>query len=480
MAGTALQRDSAMRWMVSGLLLAFSACLVWGVRHAPYADFQALLSLVVLLTAFSIYLWLLDSLVWSASLSALVFLQLCWVWAVGRLPLFGWLVGVFLILTALVFVARSRRATALLHLKQGLEDLQVALTEKAQSLDDAQKARDAAEKKKARYERLQSIAESLSHLTDVQSIARLAVDRAFELVGKSDACCLLLLDESQQELSLVASRKRDPALVVRAKHGDSFDRLLLKTQKPLLVNDIRRDFRFTTSLSHDRPMTAIVGCPLILSGRPEGVLRLDSAQAAVYTQDDLRLLDILLDLVGTALTNARLFHQLQQLAVTDSLTGLSLRRPFMEQFGREILRAVRSREALSVLMLDVDYFKRYNDTYGHLAGDAVLRSIAQLLRQALPAESLIARYGGEEFAVVLPRAAVSQAAELANQVRLLVEQDANRIGAGHRKTEPLPVTVSIGVSSFPADAQSEVELIRIADQRLYQAKHLGRNRVCAK
>ena len=461
------------------MVILFSVELVWVLYVPSAAAFYAALTLIVLLTVFSLYLWSLDSLVWSVCLGLAVFLEFCWVWAIKRAPFFGWWLGVFMGLTVFAAIMRERHMQLLLRLKQGLENLEEAITEKTNAIDNAQKAHEALEKKMARFERLQSIAEALSHLTDLNAIAQLAVDRAFELIGKSDACCLLLLDGERQELSLVASRKRDPDLVLRAKQGDSFDRTLLRTQKPLLVGDMRRDFRFTAGLSDDRPISAVIGCPLIIAGRPEGVLRLDSAKPSVYAQDDLRLLDILLDLVGTALTNARLFAQVQQLAVTDSLTGLLLRRPFMEQFGREVLRAIRSHEPLAVLMLDVDHFKRHNDNYGHLAGDAVLRSVAELLRQALPVDSLIARYGGEEFAVVLPRAAVSQAAVLANQVRLLVEQDAHHAGAGHRKTEPAPVTLSIGVSGLPSDAQSEIELIRVADLRLYQAKHAGRNRVCA-
>jgi len=461
------------------VVVLFGAALVWVLHTPSAAAFYTVLTLSVLLAVFSLYLWSLDSLVWSVCLSIAVFLEFCWVWAVRRASFFGWWLGIFLGLTVFAALIRERHMQQLLRLKQGLDSLEEAITEKTNALDNAQKAHEALEKKMARFERLQSIAETLSHLTDLNAIAQLAVDRAFELIGKSDACCLLLLDASRQELSLVASRKRDPDLVVRAKQGDSFDRTLLRTQKPLLVSDMRRDFRFTAGLSNDRPISSVIGCPLIFAGRPEGVLRLDSAKPSAYAQDDLRLLDILLDLVGTALTNARLFAQVQQLAVTDSLTGLLLRRPFMEQFGREVLRAIRSHEPLAVLMLDVDHFKRYNDNYGHLAGDAVLRSVAETLRKALPAESIIARYGGEEFAVVLPKAAVSQAALLANQVRLFVEQDVHPVGAGHRKTEPAPVTLSIGVSGLPSDAQSEIELIRIADSRLYQAKHSGRNRVCA-
>ena len=187
-----------------------------------------------------------------------------------------------------------------------------------------------------------------------------------------------------------------------------------------------------------------------------------------------------MDLVAAAMTNARLLIQVQQLAVTDSLTGLLLRRPLQEQLTRELLRGARAHEPVALLMLDVDHFKQYNDTYGHVAGDAVLRSMSGLLRRVVPAGGLIARYGGEEFAVVLPKRGRHDAADVAERLRALVERETDTTpGSRQREKERPRVTVSIGVAVFPEDAPSELELIRAADQRLYHAKNAGRNRVCS-
>jgi diguanylate cyclase (GGDEF)-like protein len=205
------------------------------------------------------------------------------------------------------------------------------------------------------------------------------------------------------------------------------------------------------------------------------VLRLDSARPGVYTQDDLRLLDILLDLITTAVTNGRLFAQTQRLAVTDSLTGLSLRRPFVEQLTRELTRAGRSREPVSLLMVDVDHFKHYNDAFGHTTGDLVLKGVAEVLRTAAPPGAVVARYGGEEFAVLLPQLGREPAASVAEKIRHAVEQRLRPLGQGMER----PVTASIGLAAFPEDGQSELELVRRADQRLYAAKRAGKNRVCA-
>ena len=202
---------------------------------------------------------------------------------------------------------------------------------------------------------------------------------------------------------------------------------------------------------------------------------MDGPQPGLYTQDDLRLLNILLDLVDTALVNARLFSQTQELAITDGLTGAYRRQPFMDYLERELARSLRSGEPLSVLMLAIDDFKRYNDAFGHTAGDVVLKMVAELARNSTPPHGLTARYGGEEFAVLLPKIARSQAIEIAERIRGLVTERVH-VGSQLPRTS---VTVSIGVASFPEDGQVELELIRRADQRLYEAKRAGKNRVCA-
>lgn len=467
-----------IRWIVAASIVAVSGALagiLTGQWTAPLASLQ---TVAWLLAGLAVYAWTLDSLTWSVCLSVVVIVALLWAWAVRQASLLGWDVGAFSLLLAVSSMERLRRSRRRVRLQQALEDLREAQTEREQAIAAATQAREGLEKKLSRYQQLQAVAERLSAMTDATAIAQFAVDQAFALIGKSDACSLFVLEMEAQELSLVASKKRDAALTLRAKHGDQFDRHVLRTHKPLLVNDVRRDFRFTAHVADDRPIASVIACPLLLGERPDGVLRLDSASPASYTQDDLRLLDILLDLVATAMTNARLFAQVQRLAVTDGLTGLLLRRPWLEHLTRELLRAGRSREPLSILMLDVDHFKRYNDTYGHVAGDAILRSLGEWLRTAVPPGGFAARYGGEEFAVLLPGSARHQAVEVAERLRATVERETDT-STGQRGKERPRVTISIGIAAFPDDAPAELELIRLADQRLYQAKAAGRNRVCA-
>jgi diguanylate cyclase (GGDEF)-like protein len=382
-----------------------------------------------------------------------------------------------MMLAALTLTAalHSRRTAARLRLlSQTVDDLDEQRTLKDQSTGVAAKAEEALKRKYARYQHLQSIAEQLSGLTSLEAIANLAVESAFKLIGKSEVCLLFLLDHEEQELALFASKRQSSQLSIRAKHGDQFDRYVLRTHRPLLVNDVRRDFRFTVNLEPDRPLSSVIACPLLLGQSAEGVLRLDSQRSGAYTQDDLRFLDILLDLIATAVTNARLFARTQQLALTDGLTGLALRRPFLDAMARELSRSARSGEPMAICMADVDHFKRFNDTFGHTAGDLILKGVAQAMQSVVPEDGLTARFGGEEFAVLLPRMHRAGAAVIAEAFRKAVSEGLRQLPGGPHGS----VTISVGVAVFPDDGTGDLELIRAADQRLYQAKKMGRNRVC--
>ena len=485
---TETESPRLIAWLVPlSLVLVCISLIVLLVRGVSMTG--TIHTLALLAIALSTYAWGLVPASGSLALSLVVFLTLAVTLASQQTPWLRWATPACILLLALAGWQRRWGALRLQRLRLQCDDLREERTVKDQAIAAANLVREALQKKFHRYAQLQTIAEELSDLTDLQRIAELAVSRAFNLIGKSDVCLLFLVDTERQELSLVASKKREAAPTIRAKHGDQFDRHVLRSHRPLLVNDVRRDFRFTVTESAERAISSVIACPLLLGQSPAGVLRLDSAQPAAYTQDDLRFLDILLDLVSTGMTNAKLFAETQRLAMTDGLTGLTLRRPFLEQLSLELTRAARSREPVSLIMADVDHFKTYNDTFGHMAGDLILKGVAEVLRTVIPPGGTVGRYGGEEFVVLLPRCSRAQGAEVAEKIRRLVEQ---QVESGERVAAPRPktgrardlgvaerrlVTVSLGVASVPDDAQAELELIRVADQRLYQAKAAGRNLV---
>lgn len=166
-------------------------------------------------------------------------------------------------------------------------------------------------------------------------------------------------------------------------------------------------------------------------------------------------------------------QRLEQLATVDELTGLYNQRMYYSILNTEIARAQRHGRSVSVLMLDIDYFKRINDHYGHVVGDRVLERLGLLLRDSVRSENSVCRYGGEEFAIIVPEFGAQPATEIAERLREIVEQTA--FGSG--RDQEIKITVSIGVAAFPEMASSAEELTTAADIALYAAKEDGRNRV---
>ncbi|MBI3762768.1 MAG: diguanylate cyclase [Chloroflexi bacterium] len=204
-----------------------------------------------------------------------------------------------------------------------------------------------------------------------------------------------------------------------------------------------------------------------------GVINAERAQLRAFSEDDERLMVTLAGQLATAIEKVRLFAETQRLATTDALTGLYNRRHFFELAGHEYERTRRYGGPFSAIMLDIDHFKRINDTYGHAAGDQVLRAVAALCRESLREVDVVGRYGGEEFALILPESDVVNAQIAAERLCQQVAQQAFATDRG-----PLSVTVSLGVASLDDSCVSLDGLLERADRALYAAKQAGRNQVC--
>jgi len=168
-----------------------------------------------------------------------------------------------------------------------------------------------------------------------------------------------------------------------------------------------------------------------------------------------------------------LYKTVQELSITDSLTQVYSRRYFLEKLDEEISRSRKFNLSFSFLMVDIDHFKEFNDSYGHLVGDAILREVTRVIKDSIRQVDFIGRYGGEEISVILTETDKKEALFVAERIRKAIES--KQISA---YDESLKVTISIGISVFPFDAKGNLELIDRADLALYQAKHSGRNRVC--
>ncbi|MEK7768009.1 MAG: sensor domain-containing diguanylate cyclase [bacterium] len=288
---------------------------------------------------------------------------------------------------------------------------------------------------------------------------------------------------------------KDGAITVRAQLGgddatmsdaalpagrDSLAGWFLGQRDPVLVDDLREDPRFHAALL---PYQSLVALPLWVGDEAAGVLVALDREGRAFNRNDFQRAGILSKQLALGLGKTLLYEQVEELSITDGLTRLYRHRYFQERFEGELERARRYGRPLALLMADLDSFKAYNDRYGHLEGDEVLRLAARAMQQHFRRQAILARYGGEEFAVILPDTTKEQAAEEAERFRralagMTVPAGLPVLTAAGRDDRP-PVTISGGVAAFPADAQTRRDLIARADAALYQAKHAGRNRICA-
>jgi len=326
-----------------------------------------------------------------------------------------------------------------------------------------------------RFISLSVITEKFSSTLNEEEIEKIIVNSSYEIFKKSDRVLLYRVDPERQEIMLVYSKKVSDLPYIRQKKGDLFDRWVFWKKQPLLVEDTQKDFRFAAGLDIiDAGLRSIISVPLMSGEKVLGMLRMDSSHTAHYTQEDIRFLDMIGGLASVALDNAMLYKRLIDLAITDSLTGTYVHKYFIEKIENEITRAAKTNGYFSVVIMDIDYFKEYNDKYGHIAGDIVLRHIASLLKKLSSGGDIVARYGGEEFAVLLLNKDMKQAEEFCETIRKTVEKSPIIL----RRQETF-VTVSIGISVYKADGEHVDDLVRVADRRLYKAKSKGKNRVCS-
>jgi two-component system, cell cycle response regulator len=245
-------------------------------------------------------------------------------------------------------------------------------------------------------------------------------------------------------------------------------------RRALLRNDVKAEARFAESLPQ-AGMKSDMTIPLRTRGKIIGAFGVGSRSRHAFDPSDFDLLQKSADLTAVAVETQRLLDRTKRLSEIDGLTGVSNHRHFVGLLDQEIEAARRAERSVALLMIDVDDFKRVNDTHGHQAGDELLRHVAQLTAKLLRRSDMIARYGGEEFAVILPDCRLEGAMTAAESIRAEIERSPLVQPPADR---PLEARVSVGVATLPEDASSASDLVAAADRALYQAKRTGKNRVC--
>jgi len=325
----------------------------------------------------------------------------------------------------------------------------------------------------------------------VNDLERLLDQVVSSFIRRSGAsrCSIMLKDTSRGRDELYVRKSAglpDEHARDRVAFGEGLSGRVASTGEALLVKDLDRSSvgrRVLPEREGEREYRtgSCLILPLRASEGVAGVVCLsDKITGEPFSEDDRRTLSFLADHTAQALENARKFKQLRDLSVVDELTGLYNRRHLQRSLEQEIQRANRYHRQMTLAILDVDFFKNYNDVCGHPAGDRALASIGETLRTQLREVDIVARYGGEEFAVILPETSASPEAGASNPfpfLERLRSKIETTLFAGEERIPGGCLTISGGVACFPDDAEDLQSLVDVADRALYEAKEQGRNRV---
>jgi diguanylate cyclase (GGDEF)-like protein len=331
---------------------------------------------------------------------------------------------------------------------------------------------------------LQEQVRALNDLIDVAraSVSTIELDALLKAILKSamrftgiPAGSVALYDNRSGDLTLRAHSGLSREFVARSSWavtpGGLTDQLL-QQDEILFVEDTEQVEFFKNPLAIKEGIRSLICIPLVTKGSIHGVLYLDDFVPRRFDKDRMKLISVLASFAAMAIENAKLHHETFQMAITDALTGLYNRRYFEQVLPQELERASRYNQSFGLLMIDVDNFKNFNDTYGHPMGDRILSTIAASIEKVLRSVDFAFRYGGEELTVILPETTRKSACKVAERIRERVIKDTLKLMRGSLKE---PITISVGVASYPLDGGEVDLLVSRADDLLYKAKGDGKN-----
>lgn len=323
---------------------------------------------------------------------------------------------------------------------------------------------------------LSDISKAANSVLEPRKVMEIVMSRAQGLI-RAEAWSLLLVDEKEASLSseMVMGSREDRLRSYSLKIGQGIAGWVVQHKRPVIVNDVKLDRRFDPGLDivTGRRTRSILCVPLLSRGRIIGAAELINKRRGGFTREDLNMVTTLVEPGAIALENAMLYQRSAELTVTDDLTKLYNSRYLNVYLGREIKRSRRYGASVSLIFLDLDGFKRINDSHGHLAGSRALYEVGRVIQETVREVDVVSRYGGDEFTVILPQTDTSGAMIIAERIRAMLETEIFLTSLGIEAK----LTASLGVSTFPDHGKTREELIQRADQAMYAAKDAGKNSV---
>jgi diguanylate cyclase (GGDEF)-like protein len=315
---------------------------------------------------------------------------------------------------------------------------------------------------------LYEVGKAISSVLDFKKLQHIILETVVKVI-KAEKGSLMLVDDTEKILTIgvAVGLSEEVARDTRLEIGKSVAGWVVDTRQPLFIKNVETDQAFLAIKKKNVRAGTLMCAPLMAKEKLLGALNVSRPEPDSFSDKDFELFINLANQAAIAIENARLYRY----AVTDEMTRLYNHRYFQQRLDEELLRADRYDNHVSLLILDVDHFKKFNDTYGHPEGDRVLKTVARLIEKSVREVDISARYGGEEFVVICPEKNGEGSLVPAERIRSAVENFDFRIDG-----KPVPITVSLGVACYPDQARSKAELIQKADYALYFSKESGRNR----
>jgi diguanylate cyclase (GGDEF)-like protein len=344
-------------------------------------------------------------------------------------------------------------------------------------INERQKSQQEAEELLSEYLSLYDLSLKLSSNENIAKLYATVIDYATDLT-RTPAGSLAMFDEEHGEMVLVAakgfSRHFSRVRRWRVRKG-GMTTYILNQKGVVAIKSLKKFPKFNNPLLLEEKVEVVAAIPLWNEGKILGILYVDDFKPRAFSERETSLLSLVSTIAATAIGKAKVLEMTRLMAITDELTGLFNHRHLLQQLSSELSRTQRYGRALTLAMLDIDHFKHYNDTHGHLMGNEVLRSLGDIIRRNIRETDIAARYGGEEFSIIMPETNRTKGKLIAERLRKAIA------AYPFKKAEQQPggaINVSIGLASYPENAASPHDLIEAADRALYRAKSTGRNRVC--
>lgn len=343
-------------------------------------------------------------------------------------------------------------------------------------MTDCTNCKDSLEAQVKALKDLIEVARAVVSTLDLDTVLQAILTSAMRF-SETPAGSVALYDDRKMELSLHAHAGLS-ANFIKTERWDvnpgGLTQKVLSAGEILFIEDTLDTPFFNNPIALNEGIRSLICVPLVIQKRTVGVLYLDDFVPRQFDREKLNLLSVLSSFAAMAIYNAKLHNRTKLMAITDALTGLHNHRYFQQQFPQELGRAKRYQKPLSMIMLDVDDFKKFNDTYGHACGDLVLAAIGEIITMTLRRVDFAFRYGGEEFIVLLPETRLESAIQVAERLRERIERETVTALKGIASHG---VTVSVGVVACPENGSGRDKLFNKVDALLYRAKGEGKNRV---